>query len=552
MNLEPQTLIALFALGLLALSLPKAWRRLQLSRAKHPSLAGHGRMSRRLARLVPFYEYPENLAFGVDGAPADIVARRRTAFDALREELRVKSPNTRAAMERLAPAVSDVQFTRNNRAPFQFRSLDASLPSGGMAAETRGREIADLDGNWSLDLGGSYGVDLLGSDFYKDCIDRGVARARGLGPVLGPYHPVVPENVDLLRKVSGLDEVSFHMSGTEAVMQAVRLARYHTGRSQLVMFCGAYHGWWDGVQPGVGNRRSPKDIFMLEEMSRDTLRVLDSRKDIACVLVNPLQALTPNRGAASDALLVEGRKDAALDRAAYADWLRELRAVCDRRGIALILDEVFLGFRLAPGGAQEFFGVRADMVTYGKTLGGGLPVGVLCGAARWMRRFREDRPGDMCFARGTFNAHPYVMTCMNEFLRHATGPAFAAQSAVQAETWDRRFEGLNRRLEEHGLPPRLRNLVSVATVTFERVSRYHWLLQHYLRAEGLSLSWVGTGRFIFSHDWTDEDFESFSRRFLAAASRMEADGWWWDSGRSAKEVKRQVLKEVLARRFAGV
>ena len=72
----------------------------------------------------------------------------------------------------------------------------------------------------------------------------------------------------------------------------------------------------------------------------------------------------------------------------------------------LIFDEVFVGFRLAPGGAQEYFGVQADMVTYGKTLGGGLPVGVLCGRADLMRRFREDRPADVCFARGTFNSHP--------------------------------------------------------------------------------------------------------------------------------------------------
>ena len=78
---------------------------------------------------------------------------------------------------------------------------------------------------------------------------------------------------------------------------------------------------------------------------------------------------------------------------------------------------MFVGFRLAPGGAQEYFGVQADMVTYGKTLGGGLPVGVLCGKAALMKRFREDRPADICFARGTFNSHPYVMGAMNEFLR---------------------------------------------------------------------------------------------------------------------------------------
>ena len=128
------------------------------------------------------------------------------------------------------------------------------------------------------------------------------------------------------------------------------------------------------------------------------------------MLVNPLQALHPNANAPGDSALVDsGRAARSFDRAAYAEWLRQLREVCTERGIVLIFDEVFVGFRLAPGGAQEYFGVRADMVTYGKTLGGGLPVGVVCGRKDLMKRFRDDRPADICFARGTFNSHPYVM-----------------------------------------------------------------------------------------------------------------------------------------------
>ena len=108
--------------------------------------------------------------------------------------------------------------------------------------------------------------------------------------------------------------------------------------------------------------------------------MLRSRRDIACVLVNPLQALHPNVAAPSDSTLLDGSSAADVDRAAYTGWLQRLRSVCSERGIVLIFDEVFLGFRLARGGAQEFFGVRADMVTYGKTVAGGLPIGVICGA----------------------------------------------------------------------------------------------------------------------------------------------------------------------------
>src|SRR5215510_15092607 len=215
-----------------------------------------------------------------------------------------------------------------------------------------------------------------------------------------------------------MDEGSFHISGTDAVMQAVRLAQYHTNRSHIVRFCGAYHGWWDGVQAGIGNPRPARGIYMLKEMHPDTLRVLRTRNDIACVLVNPIQAMHPNGIPASDSALIASDRSANFHRFAYKHWLQELREICTVRSIALIFDEVFLGFRLAKGGAQEYFGVRADLATYGKSLGGGLPVGVLCGKKDLMRRFDSSRPLDICFARGTFNSHPYVMATMNEFLRY--------------------------------------------------------------------------------------------------------------------------------------
>ena len=173
------------------------------------------------------------------------------------------------------------------------------------------------------DLTGCYGVNLFGLDFYKTCIEQGAIRVRDLGPVLGAYHPTVAYNVRRLRGISGLDEVSFHMSGTEAVMQAVRLARYHTKRSHLVRFCGAYHGWWGDVQPGVGNPTAARDTYTLAEMSERTLHVLRTRRDIACVLVNPLQALHPNAPAPADSSLVDSSRQAGFDRAAYANWLQQ-------------------------------------------------------------------------------------------------------------------------------------------------------------------------------------------------------------------------------------
>jgi glutamate-1-semialdehyde 2,1-aminomutase len=444
--------------------------------------------------------------------------------------------------------LSDLQFTNAHRVPFAFRRRVMShLRLGGLVVRARDMRLQDLDGNIAYDLTGSYGVNVFGYDFYRECIDAGAARVRELGPVLGMLHPVVVENVERLRAISGLDEVSFHMSGTEAVMQAVRLARYHTRRSHVVQFCGAYHGWWDGVQPGVGNPRRVRDVYVLRDMAEETLRVLETRRDIACVLVNPLQALHPNTAAPGDTTLVAGDRRAQLDRDGYARWLDRLRDVCARRGIVLIFDEVFVGFRIALGGAQEYFGVQPDMVTYGKTIGGGLPVGVLCGRRHLMARFRPDRPADICFARGTFNGHPYVMGAMNEFLRRLDRPELRDSYRDLDRRWTGRAVALNGRLEREGLPVRVANITSIWTVCYLAPSRYNWMFQFYLRAEGLALSWVGTGRLIFTNACTDGDFEAVADRFVSAAAAMRDDGWWW-TGESASNrgIRRQLFQEMVA------
>ncbi len=524
--------------------------RFQLSRAKHRSLTGHARWARRFARLVPFYDFDESEFFRADDAPGSIADQRRSAFHRLSHLFAERFALTVRQTQEVERGISDLQFTGRYRVPFQFsRYVRQHLSSGSFAVSSRGPITTDLDGNEHYDLTGSYGVNLFGYDFYKECIERGSERVRALGPVLGAYHPVTAENVQRLRAISGQDEVSFHMSGTEAVMQAVRLARYHTRRRYLVRFCGAYHGWWGEVQPGVGNPVTERDTLTLQDMEERSLRVLRSRDDIACVLVNPLQGLHPNAGAPSDSTLIDSSTGAGFDRVAYTQWLQRLRQVCTERGIVLILDEVFLGFRLARGGAQEYFGLHADMVTYGKTIAGGLPIGVVCGRANLMKRFREDRPADVCFARGTFNAHPYVMGAMAEFLERLETPEILACYRELDTVWNRRAALLNARLRETGLPVQVAHLSSVWTVKYLQPSRYHWMLQYYLRAEGLALSWVGTGRLIFSLDYTDQAFAVVADRFVSAARQMQQDGWWWASDTlTSKSIKRRVLREMLLAR----
>src|SRR6266851_8318759 len=209
-----------------AAAYPKLRARLALSRAKHGSLTGHSKMSRRVARLIPFYEFDINDFFRSDGAPAVVATQRQDGFFRLAQLYRDRFARSREMTLQASEKISDLQFTEAYRVPFQYsRLVREHLGTGAFVQSSAGVTVTDLDGNV----------------FYMEGIARAEGRAHALGPVLGPYHPVIVDNVKRLCAISGLDEVSFHMSGTEAVMQAVRLARYHTRRSHLVRFAGAYH-----------------------------------------------------------------------------------------------------------------------------------------------------------------------------------------------------------------------------------------------------------------------------------------------------------------------
>jgi glutamate-1-semialdehyde 2,1-aminomutase len=535
------------SLGALALTIPYVKRRLELSRAKHPSLTGHSRMAKRIASLLPGYEFSEDQFFSCDDAPQNVADVRRAAFYQLANLLQTRHAKSIDMTAEAREIISDLQFTGAYRVPFQFSPLVRQhLKVGAFIQSADGVFVTDQDGQRFYDLTGSYGVNVFGADFYKECMQEGSCRVQAVGTTLGAYHPCVAYNVQRLKEISGLDQVSFHMSGTEAVMQAVRLARYHTGRKNLVRFCGAYHGWWEDVQPGPGNPMPPRETYTLRDMHENSLKVLRTRKDIACVLINPLQALHLNQGAPGDSSLVDSSRRASYDRAAYTAWLKELRKVCTERQIVLIFDEVFLGFRLAKGGAQAYFGVKADMVTYGKTLGGGYPVGVVCGRSDLMKRFRSERPADICFARGTFNAHPHVMGAMSVFLEKIETPEISSIYDTLETIWNGRREKFNLTMEAKGLPLRAANMSSVWSLYYTEPSRYNWMLQYYLRAEGLALSWVGTGRLIFSLNYSEQEFNEVLSRFVLACEAMQKNKWFWAPAQlSNKLIRRKILKEML-------
>ncbi len=173
-------LLAGVGAGGVAAALARVARRLRLSQAKHGSLAGHARMSRRIARLIPFYEFDEKSFFCSDSAPADIAERRRTAFEALARDYADRFAATIALKAEIKDAISDLQFTDAYRVPYQYsRLVRERLGAGPLLESSHGVLLSDVDGNQFYDLAGSYGVNLLGYDFYKGCIERGMARVAG-------------------------------------------------------------------------------------------------------------------------------------------------------------------------------------------------------------------------------------------------------------------------------------------------------------------------------------------------------------------------------------
>jgi glutamate-1-semialdehyde 2,1-aminomutase len=506
---------------------------------------------RRLAGWVRPRSYSDAEFFRADGAPEPWATRRRLGLERLAAGLRAAYPRSQAWAAEVGPGFSDLRFTDANRVPFPFaRVMRERFELCSVVTASDGPRLLDLDGHSTLDVGGSYGVNVAGVGRYKEWMARGLERVRDLGPVLGPLHPVTADNIARLRLISGLDEVSFHMSGTEAVMAAVRLARFNTRRPLIVCFAGAYHGWWDGVQPGLGSERPLADCLTLKDLHPASLEVIRRRAgEIAAVLVNPVQSFHPNAPPPSDAILLTSdarRTEEGSGR--YREWLRRLRTVCREAGVPLIFDEVYTGFRLAPGGAQEYFGVTADMVVYGKTVAGGMPIGVVCGTRALMRRFDPERPMRLAYVIGTFSGHPVVMGAMNEFLRWLAEPSIPGEYAAMNGRCAEWVRSTNRRLAHEALPLRLVHLGSVWTVLFTEPGRYNWLLQYYLRAKGVALSWVGTGRCLANMDFTEKDYEDLQTKLLAAAHAMKADGWWPSAaehpGRET-HMRRMLAREVL-------
>jgi glutamate-1-semialdehyde aminotransferase len=315
----------------------------------------------------------------------------------------------------------------DNRAAAGFRPSLKELVYPILGDRAEGAWVWDIDGNRYLDLTMGFGVNLFG---HAPVHVTAALRAQcDSGYALGPQHALAGEVALMVTEMTGAERMAFCNTGTEAVMTALRLARAATGRAKVAVFEGSYHGHFDGVlgrgrehggrihaeplAPGITSSQVA-DLLPLEYGSERSLAILRAAAPkLAAILVEPVQSRHP-----------------ALQ---PADFLRELREIATATGAVLVFDETITGFRIAAGGAQEHFGVRADVCTYGKVLGGGMPIGAVAGSRRLLDALDGGRwsYGDdsypaveTTFFAGTFNKHPLALAAS-----HATLEAIIAGGA---------------------------------------------------------------------------------------------------------------------------
>lgn len=287
--------------------------------------------------------------------------------------------------------------------------------------ESKGSHIVDIDGNDYIDLAMDFGVSLFGHNaaFIVNAISEELKK----GFPLSLISELSGEVSDLICEFSGADRVSFFNSGTEAVMVALRLSKAVTGKNKIVIFAGAYHGTYDGIlgmHLAGGNQGEAvplangitqsllQDLIILDYGEEESIRYIEKNAgDIAAVLIEPVQSRRP------DFQPIE--------------FLKELRMISEQKKIIYIFDEMILGFRLGKGGAQEYFGIKADLITYGKIVGGGMPIGVVAGKEYIMNsidggiwNYGDDSlPPDedkRTFIAGTFCHHPLAMAAAKAVL----------------------------------------------------------------------------------------------------------------------------------------
>ncbi len=323
--------------------------------------------------------------------------------------------------------------------------------------KAKGAYLYDVDGNTFIDYINSWGPMILGHA-HPPVVDAIVDRAK-LGTSFGMPTEIETDIAKLaVSMVPNVDKIRFVNSGTEACMSAVRLARGFTGKEKIIKFAGCYHGHSDSflIQAGSGavTLGIPNSPGVTEGTAKDTLLanynnienvaevITANKNEIACIILEPVAG---NMGCIPPA---EG-------------FLEGLRKLCDENNILLIFDEVMTGFRLAAGGAQELYGVKADIVTFGKVIGGGLPVGAFAARAEIMDWLAPIGP---VYQAGTLSGNPLAMAAGLSMLEELNANPQIFESINEKTHY--LHEGLSKVLEEAKVAHTINRLGSMISIHF--------------------------------------------------------------------------------------
>ncbi|HEY2031691.1 MAG TPA: aminotransferase class III-fold pyridoxal phosphate-dependent enzyme [Myxococcales bacterium] len=387
---------------------------------------------------------------------------------------------------------------------------------------SKGAHLWDLDGNKYVDVLNGFGSNFFGyqPDFVADALKAQI----DTGYDVGPQTPLAGEAADLVCEMTGFDRAGFCNTGSEAVLGCMRVARTVTGKKLIAMFTGAYHGIFDEVlsratkkgksvpaAPGV-MQSAVENILLLDYGTPESLAILKARaNELAAVLVEPIQSRRPDFQP--------------------KEFLQEVRKLTQDAGAALIFDEVITGFRMGPGGAQEYYGIRADLASYGKVVGGGLSIGIVAGKREWVDaldggqwQFGDDSGptvGVTYFA-GTFVRHPLAMAACLAALKYMKKHGPQLQANLNERT-TALTSALNEHFREVGAPIELRGFSSLWKPFWTSEQPFGELLFAMLRDRGVHI-WDGFPCFLtLAH--SDDDLAWIARAFQESIAEMQDGGF---------------------------
>ncbi|VAW58564.1 Polyketide synthase modules and related proteins, partial [hydrothermal vent metagenome] len=426
--------------------------------------------------------------------------------------------------KQLAMRYRDVQADPRNVS--SFRLLWKDLVYQIVTERSSGSNLWDIDGNKYIDITMGFGPVLLGHS--PPYVVKAIEEQLQKGFEMGPQAPLAGKVAELISEFTGLQRVSFCNTGSEAVMAALRMARTVTGRTKVVYFSGDYHGTFDEVlarphivndeynsvpaTPGV-TPSSVENIIILDYGTDESLSIIkEYANELAAVLVEPVQSRNP-----------ETRP---------VEFLKQVREITKQSGTALIFDEVITGFRVGPGGMQAEYNIAADLATYGKVIGGGLPIGVVAGAAKFMNAldgghwdYGDDSlpEADLTFFAGTFVRHPLVLAAAYAVLQYLKQQGPALQQTLNLKT-EKFADNLNQFFESVQVPIRIRQYSSWFRFDFPADLDYSALLAYSMLEKGIYIREIGQNCF-FSTAHSDSDIEKIEEVIKQSVIELQTNGF---------------------------